>query len=81
MTTRNPEPEPKRETGKVKWFNFDRGYGFITSDSSREDVFVHRTGISEEDYKSLKGGDRVEYTVVQEAKGPKAVDVIILPEK
>ena len=63
-----------RETGTVKWFNNQKGYGFIARDSG-EDVFVHHTAISAEGYRSLAEGDRVEFTVEQGQKGPAAADV------
>ena len=65
----------KRETGTVKWFNRDKGYGFITRDSGG-DVFVHYSEIRNKD--SLIGDDRVEFSVEQEKKGPRAKDVTVL---
>ena len=65
----------KRETGTVKWFNRDKGYGFITRDSGG-DVFVHYSEIRNKD--SLTGDDRVEFSVEQEKKGPRAKDVTVL---
>lgn len=81
MITQSTEPTPKRETGKIKWFSFERGYGFITSDESGKDVFVHRTGISEEIYHSIKESDRVEYTIAEGRKGLEAVEVILLTDE
>lgn len=62
-------------TGKVKWFNAEKGYGFITRDDGEKDVFVHYSVISGSGFKSLKDGDLVEFEVVQGDKGPQAKDV------
>lgn len=63
-----------RETGSVKWFNNQKGYGFIARQSG-EDVFVHYSAIMSEGFRSLAEGDQVEFTVEDGAKGPAAVDV------
>lgn len=60
--------------GTVKWFNNQKGYGFI-SDESGNDVFVHYTGLNMEGFKSLDEGAAVEYDVQQGEKGPQAVNV------
>lgn len=60
--------------GTVKWFNNQKGYGFI-SDESRNDVFVHYSGLNMEGFKSLEEGQEVEYDVTEGAKGPQAVNV------
>ena len=60
--------------GTVKWFNNQKGYGFIT-DAEGGDVFVHYSGLNMEGFKSLEEGAQVEYEVVQGAKGPQAVNV------
>ncbi|MCR5179499.1 MAG: cold-shock protein [Lachnospiraceae bacterium] len=60
--------------GTVKWFNNQKGYGFI-SDENGNDVFVHFTGLNMEGFKSLNENDQVEYEVVQGTKGPQAVNV------
>jgi CspA family cold shock protein len=62
-------------TGKVKWFNAEKGYGFITRDDGEKDVFVHYSAIIGNGFKSLKEGDAVEFEVVQGDKGPQAKDV------
>ncbi len=64
----------KRETGTVKWFNDSKGYGFIKRDEG-DDVFVHFNAISGEGYRTLKEGQRVEFTVTQGEKGLQATDV------
>ena len=63
--------------GTVKWFNKDKGYGFI-SDEDGNDIFVHYTGIVSEGYKSLEEGAAVEFDVVNGEKGPQAVNVVKL---
>ncbi len=64
-----------RITGKVKWFNNSKGYGFIGQDNGA-DVFVHYSAIQGEGYKTLQEGDTVEFEVVQGQKGPQAENVI-----
>ncbi|WP_119069766.1 cold-shock protein [Aggregatilinea lenta] len=64
-----------RVTGVVKWFNADKGYGFIAQDQG-PDVFVHHSAIRAEGFRSLNEGDRVEFTVTQGQKGPQASDVV-----
>ncbi|OPL09219.1 MAG: cold-shock protein [delta proteobacterium ML8_F1] len=65
------------ETGTVKWFNADKGYGFITVDGG-EDVFVHFSAIQGEGFKTLDEGQRVEFEVVEGEKGPQAAYVVKL---
>lgn len=60
--------------GTVKWFNNQKGYGFI-SDETGNDVFVHYSGLNMEGFKSLEEGQEVEYDVTEGAKGPQAVNV------
>jgi len=60
--------------GKVKWFNDQKGYGFIEQDNGT-DVFVHHTGILGEGFKTLAEGEEVEFEVTQGPKGPKAEKV------
>ena len=62
--------------GRVKWFNNEKGYGFIEIGAGvREDVFVHYSAIEQEGYKSLKEGDVVEFTLIDTSKGKQAIDV------
>ncbi len=65
-------------TGTVKWFNNDKGYGFITPEGGGKDLFVHHSGIAGEGYKSLVEGARVEYEAVDSPKGPQATDVRVV---
>ena len=64
-----------KETGKVKWFNNAKGYGFIERESG-EDVFVHHTEILAEGYKTLSEGEEVSFTVVNGPKGLQATEVV-----
>jgi cold shock protein len=69
-----------RTTGQVKWFNDDKGFGFITRADGEKDCFVHHSAIQGNGYKSLKEGDRVEFDVVQGQKGPAAENVTKLAD-
>jgi len=62
-------------TGRVKWFNEQKGYGFIEQENGK-DVFVHHTGIKGEGFKNLHEGQSVQFDIEQGEKGPKAVNVI-----
>ena len=64
--------------GTVKWFNGDKGYGFIAPDDGGDDVFVHFSEIQASGFRSLDEGQKVEYTVAQGAKGPQATGVTAL---
>ena len=61
--------------GTVKWFNAEKGFGFITPDGGGPDVFVHFSAITGSGYRSLDENQEVTYTVSQGAKGPQASDV------
>jgi CspA family cold shock protein len=62
-------------TGTVKWFNDDKGFGFITPDSGERDLFVHFSGIDGSGFKTLPEDAKVEYDEEAGDKGPKAVNV------
>ncbi|WP_291382879.1 cold-shock protein [Demequina sp.] len=61
--------------GSVKWFNAEKGYGFIAQDGGGADVFVHYSAIVTDGFKSLNEAQRVEFEVTQGPKGPQAEDV------
>lgn len=63
-------------TGKVKWFNESKGYGFIEPDGGGRDVFVHYSAIQGEGYKTLSEGQPVEFEITQGEKGPQAANVL-----
>jgi len=65
-----------RTNGIVKWFNDGKGYGFITPEESEKDCFVHYSAIQGEGFRSLKEGERVEFDLVQNDKGPAAENVM-----
>ena len=66
-----------KEQGTVKWFNNEKGYGFISRNSG-SDVFVHHTAIQGSGFKSLNEGDSIEFEVTQGPKGPQAQNVVKL---
>ena len=62
-------------SGTVKWFNDQKGFGFITRDDGGKDVFVHQTAIISKGFRTLAEGDRVEFEIEQGEKGPAARNV------
>ncbi|AXY03549.1 MULTISPECIES: transcription antiterminator/RNA stability regulator CspE [Vibrio] len=67
-----------KNTGIVKWFNEEKGFGFITQDNGGADVFVHFRSIVSEGFKTLKEGQKVSFEVEQGQKGPQASNVTTL---
>jgi cold shock protein len=67
--------EAAMSTGTVKWFNDDKGFGFITPDDGGKDLFVHQTAINGEGFRTLTEGAKVSYESEEGDKGPKAVNV------
>ena len=65
-------------TGTVKWFNDDKGFGFITPDDNSKDLFVHHSAINANGFKTLAEGAKVSYDSEAGDKGPKAVNVTAL---
>ncbi|MEI4801223.1 cold-shock protein [Bacillus sp. NPDC077411] len=63
--------------GKVKWFNAEKGFGFIERDGG-DDVFVHFSAIQHDGYKTLEEGQKVEFEIVDGARGPQAANVVKL---
>lgn len=64
--------------GVVKWFNEEKGFGFLSPDGGGKDVFVHFRSIASEGFKTLAEGQRVEFTIEQGQKGPQASNVVVL---
>ncbi|HEV2439338.1 MAG TPA: cold-shock protein [bacterium] len=65
-------------TGTVKWFNGEKGYGFITPEDGTKDLFVHFSAIQGDGYRSLNEGQKVEYEATQGQKGPQASNVRVI---
>ncbi len=66
----------ERITGTVKWFSDRKGYGFIVRDEGK-DVFIHYSGIRAGGPRSLNEGDKVEFAIQDDPRGPKAVDLVV----
>lgn len=65
-------------TGLVKWFNADKGFGFITPADGSKDVFVHFSAIQSNNFRTLEEGQKVEFSIKNGAKGPAASNVVTL---
>ena len=65
-------------TGTVKWFNDEKGFGFIAQENGGPDVFAHFRQIKGDGFRSLTEGQRVEFTVTQGQKGPQAENIVVL---
>lgn len=65
-------------TGTVKWFNADKGFGFIAPDDGSADVFAHFSAINSSGYRSLDENAKVEYDVTQGPKGPQAANITVI---
>jgi len=65
-----------RTTGTVKWFNDQKGFGFLTREDGEKDCFVHHSAIQSEGFRTLSEGQRVEFDVVDGDKGPAAANVV-----
>lgn len=63
-------------TGKVKWFNAEKGYGFITSDEGK-DIFVHYSAIQADGFRSLEEGRKVSFEIVESDRGQQAANVVV----
>lgn len=64
--------------GTVKWFNADKGFGFITPADNGKDLFVHFSGIVGTNFRTLNEGDKVEYSLQNSDRGPSAIDVTVI---
>lgn len=64
--------------GTVKWFNSDKGFGFITPADNSKDLFVHFSGIVGTNFRTLNEGDKVEYNLQNSDRGPSAIDVVVI---
>ncbi len=70
-----------KETGKVKWFNANKGFGFINRLDDETDIFVHYSQIKQSGYKTLNTGDEVSFTVFETKNGLQAKDVFKIPSR
>jgi CspA family cold shock protein len=73
--SRAVEKAVRMPTGTVKWFNAEKGFGFITPDDGSQDLFAHYSAIEASGYRSLEEGQRVEFEVTQGQKGPQAAAI------
>jgi len=73
---RSPKEEDFMTTGTVKWFNSEKGFGFIAQDEGGPDVFAHFSNIAADGYRELQEGQRVSFEVTQGQKGPQASNIV-----
>ena len=64
-------------TGKVKWFNSEKGFGFISNDEDNKDIFVHFSAIVADGFKTLEEGQVVEFDITDTDRGPQAQNVVV----
>lgn len=74
----NPDAEGWYVGNPLIWFSAKKGFGFIESDASKDDVFVHFSAIKSDAYKTLAEGDKVEFDVFEDEKGPRAKEVVVV---
>ncbi|MDH6134520.1 cold shock CspA family protein [Kitasatospora sp. MAA4] len=73
-----PEKEKNMATGTVKWFNAEKGFGFIEQDGGGADVFAHYSNIAAQGFRELLEGQKVEFDVTQGQKGPQAENIRVI---
>ncbi len=78
MYKRGREEEVRMQEGTVKWFNSEKGFGFITPKDGGKDLFVHFSAIKGNGYRSLQEGQQVSFEAQEGQKGPQAVNVTVL---
>jgi CspA family cold shock protein len=75
LSRRRPSGVHAMTIGKVKWFNDEKGYGFITPEGGGQDIFCHYSSIRMEGFRTLQEGQKVSFELIEGAKGPAAKDV------
>jgi len=80
VSTRLQMADEPVQSGTVKWFNTEKGFGFIVPDNGGQDVFVHQTSIKADGFRSLAEGEAVEFSTVTEADGRVKADFVSGPE-
>jgi cold shock protein len=75
MAPFTPKEKQEMTQGTVKWFNADKGFGFLAQDGGGDDVFVHHSAINADGFRSLDENQKVEFDITQGPKGPKAENV------